>query len=170
MIDGNAVCVLISFVFCFPDAVLQLRGGKSKSSARKRPSTTSSKKKAVSHDDEEDDDDDDNDYDEDNDDDDGRSRRKTPVKKSGKTSRGRSRKGGSSRSRGGFDQLIPWGSGKGGSKSKAGGLLAGLVSQSREKLEEITKQGQSAYKDVYRRAKVMRSSAFEGMSFLINIL
>ena len=158
-------CVLIPFVFHFPDAVLQLRGGKSKSSARKRTSTTSSKKKAVSHDDEEDDDDDDdNDYDKDNDDDDGRSRRKTPVKKGGKAGRGRSRKGGSSRSRGGMDQLIPWGNGKGGSKSKAAGLLAGLVSQSREKLEEITKQGQSAYKDVYRRAKVMRSSAFEGMN------
>eukprot|EP01041_Mallomonas_annulata_P002976 gene2976-5837_t len=33
----------------------------------------------------------------------------------------------------------------------------------RERLEEITKQGQNAYKDVYRRAKVLRSSAFEGM-------
>mmetsp|Transcript_21590 Transcript_21590/g.21731 ORF Transcript_21590/g.21731 Transcript_21590/m.21731 type:complete len:493 (-) Transcript_21590:143-1621(-) len=33
----------------------------------------------------------------------------------------------------------------------------------RERLEGIAKTGQSAYKDVYRRAKVLRSSAFEGM-------
>ena len=33
----------------------------------------------------------------------------------------------------------------------------------KEKLEQIAKTGSSAYKDIYRRAKVMRSSAFEGI-------
>lgn len=33
----------------------------------------------------------------------------------------------------------------------------------RDKLEKIAKQGQSIYKDVYRRAKVLQSSAFEAM-------
>lgn len=33
----------------------------------------------------------------------------------------------------------------------------------RDKLEKIAKQGQSIYKDVYRRAKVLQSSAFESM-------
>ena len=142
-------------------AVLQLRGGKSKASAKKRAASVASKRKTVSHDDE--DEDDDNAYDEDGndddeeedygydddeddeDDDDDRRRRKSAPRKSDK-GRGRSGKRGHS-------QLVPWGSGKG-SKSKAGGILAGLVSQSRERLEDLAKQGQSAYKDVYRRAKV----------------
>lgn len=33
----------------------------------------------------------------------------------------------------------------------------------RDKLEKLAKQGQSMYNDVYRRAKVLRSSAFEAM-------
>jgi hypothetical protein len=54
-------------------------------------------------------------------------------------------------------EMVPWGkpSGRKGKKSKSIGI--------REKLEELAKHGQSAYKDVYRRAKVLRSSAFEGM-------
>ena len=120
--------------------VLQLRGGKSKASSRKKSSTAAAKKRAVVKDEE---DDDDNDYDDEEEEDNRSSRRKT-SRKSGKGGRGR--KGGRGSS------LVQYG-GKG-SKSKAAGLLAGLVSQSREKLEELTKQSQSAYKDVYRRAKV----------------
>lgn len=41
--------------------------------------------------------------------------------------------------------------------------LGSSVSAVKEKLEVFAKQGQTAYKDVYRRAKVLRSSAFEGM-------
>jgi hypothetical protein len=55
-------------------------------------------------------------------------------------------------------EMVPWGKPqgrKGKGKSKSIGI--------REKLEELAKHGQSAYKDVYRRAKVLRSSAFEGM-------
>ena len=33
----------------------------------------------------------------------------------------------------------------------------------REKLEDLAKQGQTGYSNIYRRAKVLRSSAFEGM-------
>jgi hypothetical protein len=46
-------------------------------------------------------------------------------------------------------QMIPWGTQKGKGNQK-GGKGLGL----REKLEEFTKTGASAYKDVYRRAKV----------------
>ena len=138
--------------------VLQLRGGKSKASAKKRATSVASKRKAVSHDDDEDEEDDGNSFDEDEEDDedddeeeddgyDDRRKRKGALRK-GSKGRGRSGKRGHS-------QLVPWGSGKG-SKSKASGILAGLVSQSRERLEDLAKQGQSAYKDVYRRAKVGR--------------
>ncbi len=41
--------------------------------------------------------------------------------------------------------------------------LGSSVSAVKEKFEVFAKQGQTAYKDVYRRAKVLRSSAFEGM-------
>lgn len=43
-------------------------------------------------------------------------------------------------------EMVPWGGGKKKSKPKSLGI--------REKLEDLAKQGQSAYKDVYRRAKV----------------
>jgi len=162
-LQGGDVCLAFNVPLQHPSlvAVLQLRGGKSKASAKKRAASVASKRKTVSHDDE--DEDDDNAYDEDGndddeeedygydddeddeDDDDDRRRRKSAPRKSDK-GRGRSGKRGHS-------QLVPWGSGKG-SKSKAGGILAGLVSQSRERLEDLAKQGQSAYKDVYRRAKV----------------
>jgi hypothetical protein len=133
--DFRNVALLLSIL------VLQLRGGKSKASARRKSVSTSSKKRAVVKDDE-DDDDNDNDYD-DEEEEDSRSSRRKSSRKSVKGARGR--KGGRSSS------LVQYGKG---SKSKAAGLLAGLVSQSREKLEELTKQSQSAYKDVYRRAKV----------------
>ena len=45
-------------------------------------------------------------------------------------------------------QLKPWGDN--GKKGKKGG-----VSIWKERLEQIAKQGQSAYKEVYRRAKVI---------------
>jgi len=45
-----------------------------------------------------------------------------------------------------------------------GGLSLGLgVGAVKDKLEELAKQGQSLSKEVYRRAKVLRSSAFEGI-------
>lgn len=38
-----------------------------------------------------------------------------------------------------------------------------VVPNVREKLEDLAKHGQSLYSNIYRRAKVLRSSAFEGM-------
>lgn len=47
--------------------------------------------------------------------------------------------------------MVPWGAAK------------QALPNIREKLEDFAKQGQSVYSNIYRRAKVMRSSAFEGM-------
>lgn len=59
--------------------------------------------------------------------------------------------------------LVPVKSKKGKRKSSSSfpGLPVNLNIQ--EKLSDITKQSQSIYKDMYRRAKVLRSSPFEGM-------
>ena len=49
-------------------------------------------------------------------------------------------------------------------RSSRSGLSLGLgVGAVKDKLEELAKQGQSLSKEVYRRAKVLRSSAFEGI-------
>jgi hypothetical protein len=58
-------------------------------------------------------------------------------------------------------QLIPWGSSSSNNKKKGKKGQNGL--NWKERLDQIAKQGQSAYREVYRRAKVLRSSAFEGM-------
>ena len=104
------------------------------------------------------------DYDDDGDDDDGeRKFNKSSVSKSkssgnkklGKKSnayRGKGKKG----RKGGMD-LMQWVN----PRNPKG--LGSSVSAVREKFEVFAKQGQTAYKDVYRRAKVLRSSAFEGM-------
>lgn len=81
----------------------------------------------------------------------GKMKSKKPIK--GKASRSRSS---SSRGVGNPFQLISWsGSNRPKKKSKGPSL--------RERLEQLAKHGQSAYKEVYRRAKVLRSSAFEGI-------
>ena len=71
----------------------------------------------------------------------------------GKSGRARGGKGKKRRQR---NQLVKWG-------EQYGKASAGLREGLREKIEELAKQGQTAYKDVYRRAKVLRSSAFEAM-------
>ena len=65
-------------------------------------------------------------------------------------------------------EMVPWGSPARGGKGKPKTL--GL----REKLEDLAKHGQSAYKDVYRRAKVrhvVSSSLFytEGYATLLSL-
>lgn len=121
-------------------------GGSSRSNVRKsssRSSSTSSRRKAKVQDD-----DDDEDGDEDDDRDDERvssrkSKSKTATKQKGKpVLKGRGKE---TRSR---MQLVPWGQPANGRKAKSKSL--GF----REKLEDLAKHGQSAYKDVYRRAKV----------------
>ena len=104
----------------------------------------------------------------DSDDDGSRSKGKASKRKAEKGSGSRGRRGGkgssggrkSGKKRGGNrrarNQLIKWG-------ETYGKASAGLRDGLREKLEELAKQGQTAYKDVYRRAKVLRSSAFEAM-------
>lgn len=52
-------------------------------------------------------------------------------------------------------QLMPWKDLSTSRKKKGAGI--------REKLEKLAKQSQNAYKEVYRRAKVLRSSPFEGI-------
>ena len=54
------------------------------------------------------------------------------------------------------NQLVKWG-------ETYGKASAGLRDGLREKLEELAKQSHTVYKDAYRRAKVLRSSAFEAM-------
>ena len=127
-----------------------------------RAASAKSKKVAPRKDD--DDDDDDNDGDGDGDDDarpprasaskrksGGGGGKRRGGKKSGGGGGGGKRKGRKSR-----NQLVKWG-------ETYGKASAGLRDGLREKLEELAKQGQTAYKDVYRRAKVLRSSAFEAM-------
>ena len=110
-------------------------------SARKIPrsSTSSKRRSTVDSDDEEDDDDDDEEEDR-------RSAKKSKSKtvskpKSKSVPKGRGRE---TRSR---MELVPWGQNN---KQKGKPKSLGL----REKLEDLAKHGQSAYKDVYRRAKV----------------
>ena len=60
-------------------------------------------------------------------------------------------------------QLIPWGSSsasKSGKKKRKRSLGLKLL---KDGLEGLTKTGQAAYKDFYRKAKVLKSSAFEGI-------
>ena len=152
---------------------LLLRAG-----AKRVGASRASRGKASVKDDDDDDDDEDDDEDirnkmdsddgGDSDDDGSRSKGKASKRKAGKGSGGRSKRGGkgssggrkSGKKRGGNrrarNQLIKWG-------ETYGKASAGLREGLREKLEELAKQGQTAYKDVYRRAKVLRSSAFEAM-------
>jgi hypothetical protein len=66
-------------------------------------------------------------------------------------------------------QMMPWSGGSKGKKGKGG--KKGKMQMSftipnfdlKEKFESISKLGQTAYKEGYRRAKVLRSSAFEGL-------
>ena len=123
---------------------MRIRGGKtSKSSARKssvRASSASSRRRASFEKDDDEDEEDSDDREPPR-----KSKAKVASKQKGKTaSKGR---GNDKRSK---MELIPWGQPAGGRKGKAKTL--GL----REKLEDLAKHGQSAYKDVYRRAKVRR--------------
>lgn len=59
-------------------------------------------------------------------------------------------------------QLVPWGSSRpsvGGKKRKSSIGFSSI----KNRLEGIAKTGQAAYKDLYRKAKVLKSSAFEGI-------
>ena len=67
------------------------------------------------------------------------------IKGSGKSSK-------MSSSRKAKNSMVPWGM-----KTQS------VVPNVREKLEDLAKHGQSLYSNIYRRAKVLRSSAFEGM-------
>jgi hypothetical protein len=91
-------------------------------------------------------------YDDDNDDDDDednyRESKKSKGKKSSPKSRGKSPQIGRKDNRSRMNQMVPWGASTGRKgKPKSLGI--------REKFEEMAKQSQSAYKDVYRRAKVV---------------
>ena len=130
-----------------PFAALRIRAGRtSKASVRKsstRASSAASRRKASL---DRDDDDDDNDG-EDSDDREPprKTKSKTASKQKGKSApvKGRGKDGNRSKM-----EMVPWGSPARGGKGKPKTL--GL----REKLEDLAKHGQSAYKDVYRRAKV----------------
>jgi hypothetical protein len=80
--------------------------------------------------------------------------------KSSSSSKGRSTskgsKKGKSKKRSKYE-VVQWDGNR--KKSSGFGAAAGL----KERLEKLAKTGQAAYKDVYRRAKVVRSSAFEGL-------
>ena len=124
---------------------MRIRGGRtSKSSVRKSSasaSSASSRRKATL----ERDDDDDDDEEEDSDD------REPPRKIKAKVvskQKGKSVSKGRGKDKRSKMELIPWGSPAGNRKNKPKAL--GF----REKLEDLAKHGQSAYKDVYRRAKV----------------
>jgi len=148
-------------------SVLTLRAGARRSnggSAARRSS--SAKRRDDDEDDEERGNDDDDEEEEDNNDDDDRPRKKAKGSSSKGKDKGRGgkSKGKGGRGRGGKgkkrrqqrNQLVKWG-------EQYGKASAGLREGLREKIEELAKQGQTAYKDVYRRAKVLRSSAFEAM-------
>lgn len=60
-------------------------------------------------------------------------------------------------------ELVPVKSKKGRRKSASMFPALPVNINLQEKLSDMTKQGQSIYKDIYRRAKVLRSSPFEGM-------
>jgi hypothetical protein len=125
-----------------------IRGGASRKSSASRksaPKPTTSRRRSKA-------------YDDDNDDDDEVDEPvRAPAKKPAAKAKGYKRGAAKGNQ---FMQMVPWGNAKGKGKGKKGpGIALGL----REKFEELAKTGQSAYKDVYRRAKVMKSSAFEGM-------
>lgn len=106
-----------------------------------RSSISSKRRSTIDSDDEEDDADDDDDEEEDRRSS-KKSKSKTVAKPKGKSvPKGR---GKDTRSR---MELVPWGQ-----NNKPKGKPKGLGF--REKLEDLAKHGQSAYKDVYRRAKV----------------
>eukprot|EP01033_Poteriospumella_lacustris_P003480 gene3479-2570_t len=90
------------------------------------------------------------------------SAKKTTANKKGVSRRGQS--GSSSKSpKKSRSQLIPWGSSstsKNGKKKRKRSLGLKLL---KDGLEGLTKTGQAAYKDFYRKAKVLKSSAFEGI-------
>jgi hypothetical protein len=90
------------------------------------------------------------------------SAKKTTINKKGVSRRGQS--GSSSKSpKKSRSQLIPWGSSstsKNGKKKRKRSLGLKLL---KDGLEGLTKTGQAAYKDFYRKAKVLKSSAFEGI-------
>ena len=121
-------------------------GGSSRYSVRKssaRSSSTSSRRKATAQDDDDDEDDDEDDDREEERVSVRKSKSKIATKQKGKPAlKGRGKE---TRSR---MQLVPWGQPANGRKVKSKSL--GF----REKLEDLAKHGQSAYKDVYRRAKV----------------
>lgn len=125
-------------------SVVLWRGGKSRKAATKLPQSRA--KASKRHLDEDDDDDDDED--------------ERPVTKPTRSSI-------KSQSKPKPGQLIPWGStskkGKGKRKGQGLAALTGSIGNIKEALEGIAKKGQLAYKDVYRRAKILKSSAFEGM-------
>lgn len=121
-----------------------LRAGAKSTKRGASKSSSSSKKKRVIDDDEDDDD-----VEEEDDD--------LPSKKSGRKAKKSVSSKYNKKSQSSKFQLIPWGKADSKGKKKRKGLSI------REKLEQIAKQGQSAYKEVYRRAKVLKSSAFEGM-------
>eukprot|EP01031_Cornospumella_fuschlensis_P033245 gene33245-40221_t len=145
--------VLVSLLVCQLEAIrwpssasrwIALRGGaksrSSKVSSGARTKGSKGRKRSQYDDEDEDNNEDDDDYEEDR------------IPFSGKSkSRG---KGGNKKM-----QLIPWGSGGGGKgTNKKKGFF-----NFKDKLESITKVGQSLTKDSYRRLKVLRSSSFEGI-------
>lgn len=86
---------------------------------------------------------------------------KRTANKKGVSRRGQSSS--SSKSKKSRSQLIPWGSSgtsKNGKKKRKRSLGLTLL---KDGLEGIAKTGQAAYKDFYRKAKVLKSSAFEGI-------
>ncbi len=144
-----------------------IRGG-AKGAKGKQSSALKRSKVSRRNDDDNDDDDDDN---EENQEEEEEPRGRTQKSKSsnkGKSNRkqyvnkGRPSKS-NKKSKGGM-QLIPWAttskSGSGGKKKKGNSIGFSII---KDRLEGIAKTGQAAYKDLYRKAKVLKSSAFEGI-------
>eukprot|EP01039_Chlorochromonas_danica_P000517 gene515-556_t len=149
-----------------------LRGG-ARHSKKSSIGRVSSSSKSRRHRDQEDEDEEDLNNDNDDDDDDQEEEEEDyesdRINIRGKRQKGKqqlpTRRGGKSKSSGSSGkkksnkfQLIPWGSSRNQSnqKKKKGPSL-------KERLEQLAKQGHTAYNEVYRRAKVLRSSAFEGI-------
>lgn len=147
---------------------LAIRGG-AKSGKISESRAAGRRKRPVDED--EDDEDDDEDAEEEDDDSDRRRRSgakgklsstKKPSNKKGVSRRGQS-SGSSKSQKKSRSQLIPWGSSsasKSGKKKRKRSLGLKLL---KDGLEGLTKTGQAAYKDFYRKAKVLKSSAFEGI-------
>jgi hypothetical protein len=89
-----------------------------------------------------------------------KSKAKVTSKKSTSSSGSKSK---SEKSTKGRMDLVPVKSKKGKRKSSSSFPSLPVNINLQEKLSDITKQSQSIYKDIYRRAKVLRSSPFEGM-------